>query len=332
MRPHNQRSEITNHKSTGFTLVEILVVITIIGVLIGLLLPAVQAAREAARRMQCGNNVKQIALALHGYHETFGQFPPGNGYTTTGSGGLVNIGIEWTWADRLFPYVEQGSLAGTINWSWLSGQGWRPFPPGQLEVESSQIPAFLCPSDPTATTVWNQDKGCVLGSPLDLKLGRICYGGNYGLGQMNEPLPPNGTRVNGVLYTNSNTRIADIQDGTSNTLLISELIVGHTCTIRGTHSYDEGPVFMADHTPNDATPDVVRWCDQADQSADAIAPCDPSAGTYDMVLHTSRSMHPSGVQTGLCDGSVRFVSSTIASGLWKALATPNGGETISGDF
>ena len=337
----DRRNEIPNPASTNpkgaFTLVELLVVITIIGILIALLLPAVQAAREAARRMQCGNNVKQIALAVHSYHAAFGQFPPGNGYNPAVLYGNDGGTQEWTWVDRLFPYVEQTGLAGMINWSWLSGQP-SGLSPAQLAVESAHVPTFLCPSDPGATNIFNQGGACV-NLPSVIMLGRICYGGSYGQGQMEEALPPAGHRVNGVFYANSNTRIADILDGTSHTLLLSELIPGHICTVRGTHSYDEGPLFMVDHTPNDPTPDLVRWCDQADGVPGADAPCLYAGGVlggtltaFNMVLHTSRSMHPGGVMVGMCDGSAQFVGNSIALGIWQALGTPNGGEPVSGEW
>ena len=150
---------------------------------------------------------------------------------------------------------------------------------------------------------------------------------------MEAAYPPTGTRVDGVFGVNRGARIGDIIDGTSNTLLLSEIIPGHNCTIRGALIYDEGPVFMTDYSPNDLTPDIVRWCDEKDSAADARAPCSGVLGTnYDMVLHTSRSMHAGGVQSGLCDGSVRFVPETIALDVWWALGTPDGGETVSTEF
>ena len=135
-------------------------------------------------------------------------------------------------------------------------------------------------------------------------------------------------RVAGVFGLDFGTRIRDITDGTTNTLLTAELIGGGPCTIRGTHSYDEGPVFMQDHTPNVLTPDLVRWCDVADSTPGAIAPCIGSLTQTNMVLHTSRSMHSGGVYVGLCDGSARFVGDSINLSTWQQLGTPNGGEVI----
>jgi prepilin-type N-terminal cleavage/methylation domain-containing protein len=329
--PFGLRPLVLNPPSaTGFTLIELLTVVTIIGILVALLLPAVQSAREAGRRVNCGNNVRQLALAIHAYHAAFGQFPPGNGYI-----GPATSSQEWTWADRLFPYIDQPALASMINWSWASGWLW-DLSAEQIELESAQVPTFLCPSDPTAATSWNQNGGCYAPgtSSKPLTMGRICYGASYGKGQMEEALPPNGARVYGVFYTNSNTQIAKISDGTSNTLLIAELIVGHGCTIRGAHSYDEGPLFMVNYTPDDPTPDLVRWCDQADGAPGAESPCLRSSGDWgtlnelNMVLHTSRSMHPNGVQAATCDGSVHFVNNAISLGMWQALATPAGGEVV----
>jgi hypothetical protein len=123
---------------------------------------------------------------------------------------------------------------------------------------------------------------------------------------------------------------------------LSELIVGGECTIRGAHSYDEGPVFMVYYAPNDPTPDSVRWCDPTDGQPGAPSPCawasgnvgdlGVGVGSLNKVLHTSRSMHPGGVHIALCDGSSRFVSQTIALDVWRALGTPNGGEVIGKDY
>jgi len=315
----------------AFTLVELLVVIAIIGILIALLLPAVQAAREAARATQCSNNLKQLGLAMHMYHDTYRRFPPGYGYQSTPSAN----NMEWPWIPRILPYIEQGALYDSINWAYHSGSTATP-PAAMQPLWVAQISIFQCPSDPTVSDLWNSTQTCVVpagsGTPA-VKISRCSYAANFGRGQMEADYPPDGDRVDGVFSVNHGARIGDILDGTSQTLLLCEIIPGHDCTIRGAIIYDEGPVVMTDHTPNDLTPDIVRWCDDLDEQPDARAPCDGVLGTnYDMVLHTSRSMHPGGVSCGLCDGSVRFVAETIALDVWWALGTPDGGEVIETEF
>ncbi|MBN2295534.1 MAG: DUF1559 domain-containing protein [Pirellulales bacterium] len=311
-------------RQNAFTLVELLVVIAIIGILIALLLPAVQAAREAARRIHCSNNTKQIALALHNYHGAHGHFPPGDGYGSH----------QWSWALRVFDYLEQDRIGKGLNWDlvhWTEGPGACTPSPQLLAVTSAKIPAFYCPSD---TYVFKPQLLKPCNSACTGILSRCSYAGNYGLGQQRAP-----NRVNGVFFADSKTKISEIQDGTSNTLLTSELLGGNNCSVRGTYAYVEGPVFMVDYTPNDPTPDLTRWCDELDKVPGADAPCLAGPGTNRgsvsalfMVLHTSRSMHPGGVTSGLCDGSVQFINENIDLEVWRALGTPNGSETISNDF
>ena len=332
----------------AFTLVELLVVITIIGILISLLLPAVQAAREAARRMQCSNNAKQVALAMHLYHQSNGQFPPGYGYFNpigpTRYGGGVS-GPEWPWCVRLFPYLEQTALADAIAPYWGQNPGEMASPSDAIKpVFTTNISTWQCPSDPTVSLRFNEG-GLVPAA-------RLSYAACLGIGPMEGTIvspsyywtqmkgQPDGIhRVAGPFGYNYGASIDQIHDGTSNTILLSELVPGGKKTARGMQTYDEGPIFMADYCPNDPTPDIVRWCDEADGVDGAAAPCLRGSGSgggtlsaLNMVVHTSRSMHPSGVVTALCDGSARFTNNSVSLTIWQYLATPAGGEVISGDF
>ena len=313
------RFRISGHVERGFTLVELLVVIAIIGILVALLLPAVQAAREAARRSQCMNNIRQVVLANHNFHDAHGKLPPGYGYSVSRCGD-----VEWPWVMHLLPYLENANLGDLIIWDWNPGALPPPGPDGlrQNDVVGAQIPTFLCPSDPTAIVPWNADLSCTQ-SPYK-PYGRISYAGNFGQGQM-EKKP----RVDGIFRCDYGARMGQIPDGTSNTLLLAELIIGGQCSIRGTHSYDEGPVFMQDHRPNDRSPDLVRWCDASDNPRKGSpAPCLDVLTQLNMIVHTARSFHPGGVHVGLCDGSVQFVAETISLDVWQALGTPDGGEVM----
>ena len=144
-------------------------------------------------------------------------------------------------------------------------------------------------------------------------------------------------RVHGIFKVNYGAKIGHIVDGTSNTMAIAEMVAGGECSIRATHSYDEGPVVMTDFTPNDPTPDMVRWCDPADGQPNSRYPCDWTSGTqgslagqFNMIRHTARSTHAGGVMVGMCDGSSHFVSDSIALEIWRALGTPDAGDVVEG--
>jgi prepilin-type N-terminal cleavage/methylation domain-containing protein len=315
--------------SRGFTLVELLVVIAIIGILIALLLPAVQAAREAARRTQSTNNTKQVALGCQLYHNSHRELPPGYGPLPNNGFGMGLTGgtpyAEWSWAARLFGYMEEATIAGAIDWNWNPGFTANP-PPTIKEIIIAKINSFHCPSDDTIRRNWNEGKVCASIAALSEGYGRISYAGNFGQGQLEERRWPRGKRIDGVFRYNEGDRFSQILDGTSKTLLTSELIAGGTCTIRTVVGYDEGPVFMQDFQPNDRTPDLVRWCDSTDTAPTSISPCTASLTMLNMVRHTSRSMHPGCVVVSKCDGSATVVSDTISLDLWKAMGTPRGGE------
>lgn len=330
----------------GFTLVELLVVITIIGILIALLLPAVQAAREAARRMQCSNNSRQIAVAMHNYHAANGQLPPGYGFFSApyGSGSM-----GWPWTARVLAYLEQQASYDMVVWDYHPGSAYLPGTPPQVQqVVGVQLSVFHCPSDPGTQITFNENNDCIpkiASGGLPVKFGRVSYAANLGLGHEEAPIdrtrpivpwptqPYPGKRSPGVFGYNSQTRFADIRDGTSNTLLIAELIVGRHCTNRGTFQATEGAMFMADRGPNDPTPDQTRWCDPDDEYCQHGGSASGGViSTPAMVLQGSRSLHPGGVVVGLCDGSEQFVSDAISLNVWQALSTPDGGEVVSGDF
>jgi prepilin-type N-terminal cleavage/methylation domain-containing protein len=330
----------------GFTLVELLVVIAIIGILVALLLPAIQAARESARRTQCTNNTKQVALGVQLYASTHGALPPGygplpeNGYGTGTLSGTPYA--EWSWAARLFGYVEEAAIASEIDWTWNPGATVAP-PPTIKEIICAKIGSFHCPSDPSINTNWNEGKACFSGAYLNEGFGRISYAGNFGSivdttppsappSASQQEAPRTGTRwprADGVFSYNHGDKFGQITDGTSKTLLTSELVAGGVCSIRGSFAYDEGPLFMQFYLPNDPTPDLVRWCDSQDKLPGAVAPCIDTVTKLNMVLHTTRSMHPGGVVVSMCDASVHFVSSDIDLLAWRAAGTPRGEEALN---
>lgn len=318
----------SSRATRAFTLVELLVVITIIGILIALLLPAVQAAREAARRLQCSNNMKQLGLALHLYHEQSKVLPPGY------SGGSNATGGQWAWMARMLPFIEQTAAAESVDWSTYPSTG-APLTAGEELMLTTRYTTLQCPSDATVEVNWNipslswwvPEKG----------LSRVSYAGNFGLG---DPAITDSTahlrsvwldgpgHINGVFIKGNSLRFADVRDGLSHTLMTAEIIPGDACCARGVWIYTEGPVFMAEYTPNDPTPDLTRGdrCCGEDLLPGAIAPCSPSVTFIKQIVNTSRSCHPGGVNTGLCDGSVSFASNSMALDVWHALGTPNGGE------
>ena len=299
--------------SRGFTLVELLVVIAIIGILIALLLPAVQAAREAARRAQCTNNLRQIGIALHNYHDVDLMFPPGHTlYRYPDS----SLGDRFTWTPSLFPYVEQTALYDQINWKSDMAGSANP----HVEVMEKYLPGFRCPSDGSGhSTNWAHRK-------------RHNYAANAGIGPLEKKLPP--THTPGMFFQAGGStqprRMADITDGTSHTIGISEVIaIPDPGGGRGIWSYPEGCFYQHDYTPNTHILDELRtgYC-PANGSTHQFAPC---TGTYShdgqrKWRSSARSHHPGGVNGLLMDAAVRFAPDTIHLDTWKALATPSGGE------
>ncbi|MEW4561902.1 DUF1559 domain-containing protein [Bremerella sp. JC770] len=303
----------------GFTLVELLVVIAIIGVLIALLLPAVQQAREAARRMQCSNNLKQLGLALHNYHDTFGSFPSGYIDISNRTEVSDNKG-HWSWAALTLPFLEMGNVHDILNVGPASPSNSLD---AQQEVMQARYDAFRCPSD-TGPDFSDSTAcaGCCIENAGTTNLGTSLS--NY-LGVNNSALirgdqasnfNDGTTGATGMFYRNSDTRMRDITDGTTNTIML-----GERCYRIGTTDYLAGELFTA-RDYNGGGPAHRDHGGDAAQGAHRIlvttifSPNNvwENADTYPKQEETGlSSQHPGGVQVCMADGSVRFLAETVAS-------------------
>ncbi|MDB5346702.1 MAG: putative major pilin subunit [Schlesneria sp.] len=300
-------------RQVGFTLIELLVVIAIIAVLIALLLPAVQQARESARRTQCKNNLKQIGLALHNYHDTFSTLPPGAIQDFTG-----NAQNEASWISMILPGIDQTPLYNRANFSSCFGCTAAPGNPS-YEITSPTIPMMLCPSDVDAGLVYNAYR-------------RGNYAANTGIGPLhsvNDPNDPTRTAI-GPFTMNSKKSLRDFLDGTTNTIVVAELLKSPGADFRGVMHYPEGPLYQHDQTPNSSVPDQFR------SGLCVSIPRAPCVGVYNAyndraIVLAARSLHVGGVHVLMGDGSGRFVSDNVHRPTWQALSTPGGGETI-GEF
>ncbi len=309
----------------GFTLVELLVVIAIIGILVALLLPAVQSAREAARRTQCQNNIKQLGLALQGYHDQWNFFPPSSTWVNTDEIQQRNNGnLSENWVILILPFMEQQALRDSFDLSQFITQ------PVNAAARGTEIASMLCPSDGFNRTKMN-------GS-------RYNYGdgwarGNYGaVGSLGLMGGPNGQRNyledwnnpqrRGTMGTNVSVGIAGIEDGTTNTIIIGELragIVDFDC--RGTWAMSGGcpSSFWAHGNVGDASgpnnntslladdlqgcPDVQSEVGGERELARLGMSC--SRDNWPNFQQTMRSLHPGGVFVGFGDGSVKWISDFI---------------------
>lgn len=319
-------------RTPGFTLIELLVVIAIIAVLIGLLLPAVQKVREAAARTKCSNNLKQLALGMHNYHDTYGHFPAGVKYR----GGYFGPGYpfaennnEATWVTHILPFIEQNALYQKVDYAGNMGGPSGPKPSGvdNSIVAKTLLPTMLCPSD-------RPEAGPAYGA-----FARGNYVANYGIGPFisvhTNPTAENSITTPGPIGMNSKYAVVHITDGTSNTALVSELIRSTGNDMRGVMHYPEGPLYMHNYAPNDSTPDLTRsGCVSVPGSPGAPCATGHSSWSDRNIILTARSRHVGGVNVALCDGSIRFVRDSVASSTWRAVGTIMAvtGEVIPTDF
>jgi prepilin-type N-terminal cleavage/methylation domain-containing protein len=315
----NYKSEIRDHESRAFTLVELLVVITIIGILVSLLLPAVQAAREAGRRVQCGNNLKQLGLAMQTYHTAIGSFPPGAIWQPVGSSSCrTNFHVQ------LFPYEDQVNLSNSINWNvadlfWMN-------PANNPRVTSVVLPNMLCPSDGLGGMLLRSSETGYEGR----QWARLNYFGVFGGLQIGD-LVSTDRKKWGIFDGNRATTIAQIRDGTSNTMCIAEGLTGPDGDARGFLWSDQpcGAFVFAKHPPNSPLadqcfPDPV-WCNNLPEQN---LPSTTGDGAQTDSC-AARSRHPGGVQVLAADGAVHFVADSIDVNTWQALASIANGEILT---
>jgi len=336
---------ISGKPRRGFTLVELLVVIAIIGVLVALLLPAVQSAREASRRMACGNKLRQLCLGLHNYESSFGIFPtgsinasPANGAIAAGDdpngrngGGAIGIGAPWS--AMLLAYIEQPALHANFMKiagerpevvDWFGNATYAATPVGDRH-----LPLMDCPSHPMNTEALENGTGME-----HLARGNYCASyGKGGYGQVNTRDPA----IGGIFGNHYRIGMKDVTDGLSNTLAFSELKYRQKGPAgpsfqdtRGTWAYGVmgANIFSTRFGPNSAQSDGVWGCRHTPQEG---MPCVQAGTPYENLWASARGYHPSGVQTCLADGSVRFVSNNINLLTWQDLGSRGGGETL-GDF
>ena len=339
------------NRRRGFTLIELLVVIAIIAVLIALLLPAVQQARESARRTQCRNNLKQIGLALHSYHDSHKVFPMGLSDTVWGNSEITGDG--WAWGAALLPFIDQAVLYNQFNFNanpYNTG--------GNQAMGATPIAAFSCPSDGSRPSITSNNPGNAAAGKGTGAVAVSSYMGSAGpfdgtpcvAGGSTGTVPVPEARNIGLFRVNTSIGIAAVTDGTSNVFAVGEVrwipeaidatgaaygsdrqfIYGHVTTGGGPKCDNNGPGNNGMHLHN-------RWTRQK-MNGPLLG-----ANNLERAFH---SMHVGGAHFLMADGSVRFVSENIDHsatnfsagvnlngpyGTYQRLAGINDGQVVS-DF
>jgi prepilin-type N-terminal cleavage/methylation domain-containing protein/prepilin-type processing-associated H-X9-DG protein len=318
---HGNRS----HARAAFTLIELLVVIGIIGVLVALLLPAVQQAREAARRTACRNNLKNIGLALHNYHDTHGCF---------------TFGIdqrETLWSAMILPQIEQAALYGTLVFQESGPGNWDSGGANEAAC-CTLIPVYRCPSLPVPKHVDDNPSGSIMEGRVPISY-RACTGSN-GWSDAAETIPPNAPEgavaldsilLNGIFFGASRVRFAEVTDGSTNTILVGE-------------SYT-APRFVKDGQAMDywqiGAPQTGTWIPGGTggtEFSEGLGSTGPRINSRldqsvpGAVMEVSfGSYHAGGATFCFADGSVRFLGQSIDTGTYRALGSRHGGEVVN-DF
>jgi prepilin-type N-terminal cleavage/methylation domain-containing protein/prepilin-type processing-associated H-X9-DG protein len=315
-------------RRSAFTLIELLVVIAIIAILVGLLLPAVQKVREAAARAKCQNNLKQMALACHAYHDANGKLPP------------ARDDMDFSAHVYILPFIEQGNACNSMDMMMPYDD------PANAVAMATTIQTFICPSDPVASIPagWapnnyrvNQGSNLLWGLP-PTSPSNVNYG-----------MPP----PNGPFFLNSKVRLVEITDGTSSTCMLSEALEGsfNQAVVSPNNTQRLGQsVGLYPSTPDEA----YQMCESVGWQNPAYNGMFNTGGPWIYGYHSNtvyfhvgppnsrscmypsgrigtaaRSAHPGGVNVALCDGSVRFVSNSIPLATWRAMGSRNGGEIVS---
>lgn len=331
-------------RMSGFTLIELLVVIAIIAVLVALLLPAVQQAREAARRSQCKNNLKQIGLALHNYHDTFSVFPINHGWNN------LTQDRQCAFSDKVFmlPYLDRANEYNKTNFNDFpyDSLGW--FGNANIAAQSVRIPVFNCPSQPYSISggTANFTYAINLGTEGAAVAGGTIYqnGNHNGLAYY----------VGGGGTNDPPLKIASITDGTSNTAAYSEFLIDgsgtpvnqqvHTWAGAGGNTNAQNrAACLAQGSLSGRQPErgaSWAWSFQGvgTNYTHTMMPNDQPCHNFNVgsdwlgdSAMSASSQHTGGVHLLLCDGAVRFVSNNVDYNTWLAVGTRNGSERI-GDF
>ncbi len=304
----------------GFTLIELLVVIAIIAILLGLLLPAVQKVRESAARAQCQNNLKQMGLALHNYHDANRTLPPGYSASVPYVDGRSDTVPGWGWAAYILPYLEQDNLYHQFNWSQ---------PVQNFSGVQSMLKLYLCPSDiyPTVPFAVPTAFGATVAVAAPCSYAACCGGDE------SDTADPTGL---GAFYRNSQTRLTDITDGTSQTTLIGERACANALgvwagAINGC-IVQRGPFNLNPGTSTAPAPCLV------------LAHChlNNTLNDFDGGLDDFSSKHIGGSNILFGDGAVHFIRSVPSDNpdgsysqdslIFQSMGTRSNGEVISGDW